>query len=220
MVTQGDINLGTYKKSSRVVWNCKNPMMVGNFRLTRETIISVCHHEMRKQCARNIRQDLRMQGIHHTHSMMSVAGSGTSTHIDSESDYNAFGYDPLGLIAHLSHHFFGPEWQPTTFVHLKGLPITAGQPRYGPPSRGQADLSPESFTPQPPPLYYGTPCPPYIEGLSIFNPSIFAALSIRLPRIRDINPSRAACYKKIHGTEVMDGGAFVHRIFHVRLQLT
>ena len=108
-------------------------------------------------------------------------------------------------VAHLSQHFFGPEWQLTTSVHL------AGQPCYGPPAHhGQADLLPELFTPQPPPLYHGTPCPPYIEGPPIFDLHIFAALSIWLPCIRDIDPSRATCYKKIHGMEVMNVGACMH----------
>jgi len=36
----------------------------------------------------------------------------TDTLVDS--DYNAYGYDPLGMIAHVCHLFFGPEWQPAT----------------------------------------------------------------------------------------------------------
>lgn len=122
-----------------------------------------------------------------------------------DSDYNAYGYDPLGLIAHACHHFFGPEWQPETQYHLEGLCIT-GQPRYGQPTTSQADKLPRSFTPRPPPFYFGTPSPPYITGPAVFDPKLLSGAISCLARRKNTNTSKALCYKRIHGTEVMDGG--------------
>jgi hypothetical protein len=123
-----------------------------------------------------------------------------------ESDYNAYGYDPLGLVAHLCHYFFGPEWQPTTQRHLQSLVITGIQPRYGPPAPVQAKMLPHSFTPRPPPLYYGAPFPPYVKGPLVFDPQFVLEMSLCLVRRKNTDPSKALCYKKVHGMEVMDGG--------------
>jgi hypothetical protein len=122
-----------------------------------------------------------------------------------DSDYNAYGYDPLGVIAHVCHYFFGPEWQPATQNHLEDLCIT-GQPRYGQPAASQADKLPKSFTPRPPPLYFGTPSPPYATGPLVFDPKLLAGAIFCLARRRNTDSSKTLCYKRIHGTEVMDGG--------------
>jgi hypothetical protein len=57
--------------------------------------------------------------------MTSTAGEANA---DINSEYNAFGHDPFGIVAHLCHYFFGPEWRPTTNRHLIGLPIPRGRP--------------------------------------------------------------------------------------------
>jgi hypothetical protein len=124
-----------------------------------------------------------------------------------ESSYNAFGYDPFGKIAHLCHYFFGPKWQPTTQIHLENLRVTRDQPRYGQPAPSQLDQLPKSFTPRPPPLYLGTPSPPYIDGPLVFDSRLFARMASCLsPSKRNTNPSKALCYKRTHGMEVMNGG--------------
>jgi hypothetical protein len=126
---------------------------------------------------------------------------------ENQSSYNAFGHDPFGKIAHICHYFFGPEWQPTSQIHLERLPITDRQPRYGQPAPTQMDQLPESFTPRPPPLYFGTPTPPYIDGPLVFDPKLFARIALCLsPSRRNTDPSKALCYQKIHGTEVMNRG--------------
>ena len=132
----------------------------------------------------------------------------TEADADIDSEYNAFGYDPFGIVAHLCHYFFGPEWRPTTNGHLDGLPITKGRPRYGQPSPHQARLLPVSFTFRPPPLYFGTPTAgSYIDGPLNFEPCIFAALLLRPLRHIGIDPTTADCYQDIHGMEVMNEGA-------------
>jgi hypothetical protein len=124
-----------------------------------------------------------------------------------ESEYNVFGYDPFGAVAHLSHCFFGPEWKPTTYAHLRGLPTITGQPRYGQPAPSQAQLLPTSFTPRPPPLYFEIPSPgSYVDGPLVFDRHMFAALLLRPLPHTGTDPSEAPCYKDIHGMEVMNGG--------------
>lgn len=123
------------------------------------------------------------------------------------SSYNAFGYDPVGMIAHICHYSYGPEWEPTSQIHLEHLRIPGGQPRYGQPASTQLDQLPELFTPRPPPLYFGTPTPPYVDGPLIFDPQLFAGVAHCLSISKgNIDPSKALCYKRIHGTEVMKGG--------------
>jgi hypothetical protein len=97
-----------------------------------------------------------------------------------DSDYNAFGYDPIGLVAHLASHFYGPEWRPATYdhiPHLVGKPGHRQAPRYGPPAPHQVPHLPTEFQPRPPPEYYGRPCPPYLRAPANFHPNTFAALS-------------------------------------------
>lgn len=133
-------------------------------------------------------------------------------HIDQgevrESGYNAFGYDPTGIIAHLCHHFFGPEWTPEDWTHRQDMPpTTVGYPCYGLPSPGQVKSLPKSFTPRPPPLYFGLPTPPYINGPRVFNPDIWVALRVGCDLShRRLDASNAKCYKQVHGTEVKNGG--------------
>ena len=131
-----------------------------------------------------------------------------SSSTDALSDYNAYRYDPLGLIAHVYHSFFGPEWQPTIQHHLEGLWIT-GQPRYGPPVPSQADKLPKLFTPWPPPLYFGAPSPPYITGPLLFDPKLLSGAIFCLVCKRNTNPSKTLCYKRIHDMEVMNRGRCV-----------
>ena len=132
----------------------------------------------------------------------------TEANDDIESEYNAFGHDPFGVVAHLCHYFFGPEWRPTTNDHLNGLPITKGRPRYGQPSPQQARLLPATFTPRPPPLYFGAPSAgSYIDGPLNFEPRILAALVLQPLQHIGTDPSQADCYQDRHGMEVMNGGA-------------
>ena len=126
-----------------------------------------------------------------------------------DSSYNAFGYDPLGMIAHICHHFYGPEWQPSSQIHLKHLRVIGDQPRYGQAAASQLERLPTPFIPRPPPLYLGTPTPPYVDGPLVFDPRLFAGVAHCLSTSkRNTDPSKALCYKRIHGTEVMNGGEY------------
>jgi hypothetical protein len=80
---------------------------------------------------------------------------------DTCANYNAFGRDPHGLIAHLAAWFFGPNWIPP-FPHqvFVGRPEP---PRYGPPAAYQLNSLPPSFLPNPPPEYFGRPTSPFID---------------------------------------------------------
>jgi hypothetical protein len=90
------------------------------------------------------------------------------------ADYNAFGYDPDGVVAHLASHLFGPSWKPNyTVCQFVGF---AEAPRYGPPAPYQEAYLPADFRPRTPPLYYGRPYPPFISPPIRFNPNHFAAL--------------------------------------------
>ena len=73
-----------------------------------------------------------------------------------DADYNTFGYDPDGWLAHLAAHFFGPDWRTAV--------IRTRLPRYGPPVPHQVSQLPPNFRPQPPPNYYGPSYPSYIEA--------------------------------------------------------
>lgn len=144
----------------------------------------------------------------HTVPPLDMNSTEAEANADVDSEYNTFGHDPFGIVAHLCHYFFGPEWRPTTNRHLIGLPVPKGQPRYGQPSPQQAQLLPVPFTPRPPPLYFGTPSAgSYIDGPIHFDPRIFAALVLHPLRQRDIDSSEAECYKDTHGMEVMNEGA-------------
>jgi hypothetical protein len=98
---------------------------------------------------------------------------------DLVSDYNIFGYDPEGRLAHIVAHFFGPAWQPQSFTHL---PCFGGKdlapPRYGYPAPEQIPHLPEGFVPCLPPYYHGIPRPPYLQGPRKFDPGVFAALLV------------------------------------------
>jgi hypothetical protein len=90
------------------------------------------------------------------------------------ADYNAFGYDPEGALAHLASHLYGPSWKPSYTVHQ--FVGAAEAPRYGPPAPYQEAYLPADFRPRTPPLYYGHPCPPFIPPPIRFNPHHFDAL--------------------------------------------
>jgi hypothetical protein len=99
-----------------------------------------------------------------------------------ESDYNIFGYDPEGRLAHLVAHFYGPAWMPTSFTHLPDLyGEDLAPPRYGLPAPQQVPCLPANFTPHLPPFYSGIPTPPYLPGPAEFNPKIFDALLYHQP---------------------------------------
>jgi hypothetical protein len=92
---------------------------------------------------------------------------------DRGADYNAFGYDPYGLVAHLAAHAYGPNWRPShTVQQFMGQPEA---PRYGPPAPYQLPYLPPGFMPNPPPLFYGLPAPPFLRPPKRFNPNIFQA---------------------------------------------
>jgi hypothetical protein len=101
------------------------------------------------------------------------------------ADYNAFGFDPDGFVAHVSAIFYGPQWRPTHVVQqFVGI---IQPPRYGPPASYQVPLLPPGFQPRTPPEYYGTPHPPYISPPARFDPGWFAALRLarRMTGYRD-----------------------------------
>ena len=103
----------------------------------------------------------------------------------SDADYNAFGYDPIGLVAYLAAYFYGPKWRPApsdNILHLEGKPQA---PRYGPPAPYQIPHLPTDFKVRPPPNYYGHPYPPYLPAPTNFHPDNFAAL--RLARVRIVS---------------------------------
>lgn len=98
------------------------------------------------------------------------------------ADYNAFGYDPEGVLAHLASHLYGPSWRPR--YNVRQFVGTRAAPRYGPPAPYQEAYLPANFRPRTPPLYYGRPSPPFIRPPIRFNRNHFAALqfSDRLSR--------------------------------------
>lgn len=88
------------------------------------------------------------------------------------ADYNIFGYDPLGIIAHLAAWFYGPGWRPR---YLGPRPVFTGPiqpPRYGPPASHQMRCLPKDFVPCPPPHHYGTPYPPYLPSPVNYHPDL------------------------------------------------
>jgi hypothetical protein len=90
------------------------------------------------------------------------------------ADFNAFGYDPEGVLAHLASHLYGPSWKPNYTV--RQFVGAAEAPRYGPPAPYQEEYLPADFRPRTPPLYYGRPAPPYIRPPTRFFANHFAAL--------------------------------------------
>jgi hypothetical protein len=52
---------------------------------------------------------------------------------DTCTNYNAFGHDPDGWIAHLAAWFFGPKWIPPFPAQIFAGPPEP--PRYGPPAK-------------------------------------------------------------------------------------
>jgi hypothetical protein len=110
----------------------------------------------------------------------SLKGSKPTDHLqaamprDTCANYNAFGRDPDGWIAHLAAWFFGPEWIPPFPAQIFAGPPEP--PRYGPSAEYQLRSLPWGFTPTPPPQYYGPPTAPYIDPPPYFHPSLFNAL--------------------------------------------
>jgi hypothetical protein len=96
---------------------------------------------------------------------------------DSFSDYNIFGYDPEGRLAHIVAHFYGPAWRPQSLTHLRRFEgEVVGPPRYGPPAPHQIPWLSSDYTPQLPPTYHGVPKPPYLPAPIIFDPGCFEAM--------------------------------------------
>jgi hypothetical protein len=96
---------------------------------------------------------------------------------DSFSDYNIFGYDPEGRLAHLVAHFYGPAWRPESLTHLQRFEgKVVGPPRYGPPVPCQIPYHSSNYIPRPPPDYHGSPKPPYLPAPVVFDPECFKAM--------------------------------------------
>lgn len=92
------------------------------------------------------------------------------------TDYNVFGYDPGGFIAHLAALFYGPDWRPR---YLGSRPFYVGvaqPPRYGAPAIHQKAYLPKDFVVCLPPHYYGVPLPPYLPNPTQFHPDFAAVL--------------------------------------------
>lgn len=127
----------------------------------------------------------------------SVSGS-------SSNNYNIFGYDPNGVLAHLCAYFFGPSWRPTSFKHLPRWKGEVLPPRFGPPGPQQAECLPKGFTENPPPMYYGCPRPPYLPGPRLFDPEAFSALKKPARLGLPVDLKRVGIFPE----ETADGGEF------------
>ena len=93
------------------------------------------------------------------------------------ADYNAFGYDPKGILASVAAFFFGPAWVPAIPCQPPpSFKFNLAPPRYGPPNQQQLPLLPDDFIPELPPCYFGSPMPPYLPGPDRFDRHNFAAL--------------------------------------------
>src|ERR1700677_3158992 len=93
------------------------------------------------------------------------------------ANFNAFGYDSEGLLAHIAAWLYGPDWMPQ---HAVQQFVGLIQPfRYSPPAPYQIPCLPPGFQPRTPPEYYGTPNPPYISPPARFDHGIFATLALR-----------------------------------------
>lgn len=127
-----------------------------------------------------------------------------------DADFNIFGYDPDGRVAHLASHFYGPDWKPNTYGHILRLHGSAQAPRYGYPAPHQALFLPTTFEPVPVPQYYGSPYPPYLTPPKKFDPHIFAAL-LPQPRTgghhRRLDPA-AARATDVTGLQGLGGDSF------------
>lgn len=120
----------------------------------------------------------------------------------SSADFNAFGEDKDGLKAHCFAWFYGPSYIPENFEHMPIFQGTVLPPRYGPPSPQQVPWLPLGWKPNPPPLYYGNPSPPYLPKPRVFDPSVFEAL--RKVAGKALSQSDSVC--RVPDPEVMDGG--------------
>lgn len=120
----------------------------------------------------------------------------------SSTNFNAFGEDKDGLKAHCFAWFYGPAYIPESFGHIPKFEGTVLPPRYGPPSPQQIPWLPLGWKPNPPPLYYGNPSPPYLPKPRVFDPSAFEALR----KIAEQALSRSDSVRRVPDAEVMDGG--------------
>lgn len=92
------------------------------------------------------------------------------------ADYNIFGYDPDGFIAHLAALFYGPAWRPR-FTGMRSFFVGMAQPpRYGPPAKHQLACLSKDFKACQPPHYHGTPCPPYLPNPENYHPDFITVL--------------------------------------------
>lgn len=93
------------------------------------------------------------------------------------ADYNIFGYDPGGFIAHLAALFYGPDWRPRYLGWRPFYEVGGAQPpRYGAPATHQKACLPTDFVACLPPNYYGIPQPPYLPSPTRFHPDFAAVL--------------------------------------------
>lgn len=92
------------------------------------------------------------------------------------SDYNVFGYDPEGFLAHLAALFYGPEWRPRISGPRPYYTGVIQPPRYGPPAFHQRACLPEDFVVCLPPHYFGIPSPPYLSAPQNFHPDFASVL--------------------------------------------
>lgn len=111
------------------------------------------------------------------------------------ADWNIFGNDPKGLLAHLVAYFFG-DWTPDTFDHLPQWEGEVQPPRYGPPSPQQAKHLPVGWKPTSPPLYYGDPSGLYLPAPHKFRPSAFAPLMSSHHLKAPLNPTGKSIERK------------------------
>lgn len=94
----------------------------------------------------------------------------------TSADYNIFGYDPGGFIAHLAALFYGPDWRPR-YLGLRPFYVGVAQPpRYGAPAIHQKACLPKDFKACLPPHYYGVPQAPYLPSPTQFHPDFAAVL--------------------------------------------
>lgn len=93
------------------------------------------------------------------------------------ADFNIFGYDPDGRIAHLVALFYGPNWIPITFRHLCRHRPLGNTPRYGPPGPGQLGWDWPDFMPFQPPVYFMSPSAPYLPAPGRFDIQKFGLLA-------------------------------------------
>ena len=91
---------------------------------------------------------------------------------DRGANYNAFGRDPDGQLAHLANVFWGPQYVPPFPSQVFAGPPEP--PRYGPPAAYQRRCLPAGWLPNPPPG--PTPQPPYLDPPPYFDPELFDGL--------------------------------------------